>query len=355
MKKCILHICNYAAAYKGNFFESLLALENYLKNSDIEQIYILPSKAKKTHAINWIEELRKSGHKIYIQSDSFKYNIKLFLKIKKEHNIVKVFRHFADNKTDILTKLFFKGKNTVHFFHGEYKTPVDSPKHIMRKFLYKDNLLVGVSDAVSERLRKVFPGNKTITITNAICFSRLDSPCKHDFGEGVSCMTMGYNPIVKGCDLAIKAVEKLWEKYNVTLYIVAASHLEDIKEIIAHSVGKMPSWVRILPPEENVSTYFSNVDILLAPSRSEGFSYACVEATYCGASVVYSDVDAHKLLKINKEYMFKSEDIDDFALNLEKAINNLEADKTKKAKYKEKVIAEYSLDSWCKEIVKAIG
>lgn len=357
MKKCVLHICNYAAAYRGNFISSLLRLEETLNKNDIHQIYFLPSRAYKTSAVNWINELKNEGHEIYILSDSVKENLALFSRIKKENNIIKVFRHFSNNKADFYTKLFFKGKDTIYFFHSEYKTPENSLKHILRKILYKDYLLVGVSEAVSERVKKVFPKNKTIAISNAIEFKRLDSPDKMDFGEGISLMTMGYNPIIKGCDLAIKAVEKLHEKYNLKLYIVAASHSDEVNKLIDDLLGSKPDWIEILPPMENISTYLSNVDIFLAPSRSEGLPFACVEATYCLANIVLSDIGAHRLLKINHRYLFESENPDDFVVKLEEAINNLDSENTiiEKEHFKNEVIKEYDLDAWCQKVIKAIG
>lgn len=351
----ILHICNFSAAYKGNFMSSLLALEEYLKEKGLKQIYIFPARANKTDAKKWIEELRNNGHIIYTQSESIKENLLLFNRIKKEYNIVTVFRHFADYKTDFLTWLIFGKKKIVRFFHCEYKRD-KFPKFEIKRFVYKNETLVGVSKPVTEQIKKNFPNNKSATIENAIDFARLDTPEDFDKRSGITCLAMGYNPIVKGADLAIKAVAKLQKKNHVHLYIVAASHFDELMNTVSEIEGNTPDWLTILPPTENVSTYYSNTDIFLAPSRSEGFSYAIPESAYCKSTIVFSDIPAHKNLSVNQRYMFKSEDLSDFCQKLQLAIDELHSDDSeiKKEKNRCDVIQNYGLDRWCREVYELI-
>ncbi len=349
----IVQICNYSAAYKGNFIQSLLALESRLSSNGVKQVYVFPAKANHTDAKNWIEELRSDGRIIYIQSESFIENIRLFKKIKKEHNIKVAFRHFTDSKTDILTKLIFGNKKVIRFFHGEFH-PGNKLKFIFKKLLYKKEILVGVSKPVYHQIKKHFPDNTTVLIENSIDYKRLDNPADFKVSDGVSCMTMGYNPLVKGADLAVKAVEKIQKKNNIHLYIVAASHLDELKQTIYSTAGSLPEWLTILPPDENISTYYNAMDIFLAPSRSEGLPYAVIEATYCKATIVLSDIAAHRNLEVNKKYMFTSEDIDDFCRKLQLAIDESDSEQTEtdKEAAKNKVIACYGLDRWCDEVIK---
>lgn len=351
----VLHICNFSAAYKGNFIKSLLALENCLLTKGIRQVYLFPARARHTDALKWIKDLKEDGHIIYIQSDSFKENIKLFQKIKKDHHIETVFRHFSDSKTDVLTWLIFRRKKIIRFFHCEY-VPDSFPKLLIKKFVYRHETLVGVSKPVTYQIKKSFAKNKTTTVENAINFERLDSPEEFDVYPGISCLAMGYNPIIKGTDLAIKAVAGLQDKNNIHLYIVAASHLEELKKTINETAGGFPDWLTILPPNENIATYYCNTDIFLAPSRSEGFSYAVVEAAYCKSTVVLSDISAHCNLNVNKKYMFKSEDVAAFTQKIQLAIDELNSPKTETDKVvaKNKVIQSYSLDRWCDEVCNLI-
>ncbi len=352
----VLHISHYAAAYKGSFIESLLNLEEYLKKQNIQQIYIFPHKATQTKAKIWIDKLRDEGHIIYFQTNSILKNLVLYRKIKKRHNIKTVFRHFADNKTDICTKIVFKGKNTYHFFRCMYFADKKSIKHRIRKWLIKNNTLIGISDAVSECIHGYFPKNKIATINNAIYFSRLDYAEDFSKADGISCLAMGYDPFTKGTDLAIESVAKLQKQFNLHLYIVAASHLEEIQQTILAKVGEIPEWITILPPNENVATYYNNTDIFLAPSRAEGFSNAVVEASYCKSTVVLSDIPAHRLLKVNQKYSFKSENAEDMADKIELAISDLDSQElmVKKEEIRQGVIKEYNINKWCSSVYNLI-
>ncbi len=353
----VLHVCEYAAAYKGNFIHSLLKLEAYLKEKGISQVYLFTSRARKTDAAKWIEELKAQGHTAYVMSDSFAENLKLIKRIKSEHNVKKIFRHFAGNSSDVLTKLSFKGKDTVHFFHGVYMADAGSVQHKIRKILYKDNLLVGVSQTVSQGLEKLFPRNKTVTVENAICFERLDNPEDFETGENISCLALGYNIKLKGTDLALDAMAKINEKRRADLYIVAASHRQELNALIESKFSEKPQWLHILPPVENISTYFKSADVLLAPSRSEGFHYVAVEASYCKIPIVPSNIPQHLSLCIDKRYCFKTEDVEDFVCKLEKAIDEIDSDKSKQVRQEvnQAVQREYNIDIWCKKVYELIG
>ncbi len=352
----VLHICEYAAAYKGNFICSLLRLEAFLKEKNMKQVYLFPSRVKKTDAAKWIDELKAQGCAVYVMHESFFENLKLFKKIKAEHNIKRVFRHFASSSADVLTWLVFGGKNTVHFFHSMYSAPVNSPKHILRKIILRKNLLIGVSETVSKALERLFPKNKVITLNNAICFDRLDSPGSFNRRERISCLAMGYNIRLKGADLALDAVSEINKKRKVDLYIVAASHLRELEEITEQKFGSQPEWLQILPPDENIATYFNGVDILLAPSRSEGLPYATVEAAYCKTATVFSDIPQHMSLCIDKRYCFKKEDVSDFVLKLEQAIDELNSPNSLRIRQevKERVQWEYNIALWCEKVFKLI-
>ncbi len=352
----VLHICGYASAYKGNFIESLLRLESFLSEKKLRQIYVFTARARKTKATEWIAQLKAQGHEVYILSDSFSDSFKLLKKIKKEHNIIKVFRHFADNQADILTFLLFKSKNTVHFFHGMYSPAPDSLRHRLRRIMFRGYTLVGVSQTVTNALIALFPKNRVLTVPNAICFERLNAPDSFDKIGKIACLAMGYNIKLKGADLAIDALAELNKKRRVELYICAASHLDELNALIKSRFAEQPEWLHILPPTENVATYFSGADILLAPSRSEGLPYAVIEASYCKAAVVASSIEQHLNLKIDKRYIFEKESIPDLILKTEKAIEELNSEQSLKIReeIKAAVQKQYNISSWCEEVFALI-
>ena len=101
-----------------------------------------------------------------------------------------------------------------------------------------------------------------------------------------------------------------------------------------------------------IKIYRAN-DIFLSPSRQEAFGYASVEAAYCGNSIVLSKVDGQAELQLEGAYWFRSEGVEDFTEQLEKAI--LERNLPEKIAQREQVKAQvekiYSLEEWSNKLV----
>ena len=213
MKISVLHICDYAAAYKGGFINSLEYLRKDLQKDSVGMVYLFPHRALSTKAKEWIEELKADGAVVYIQTDSFIKNISLLKKIVREHNVTKIFRHFNDLYMDIIERVFFPSIPVVRFFHCTYSASGIS--HFIRKLLYKNDVFVGVSKAVVEDAVRYFPDHEINSLENAIMLERFsvsDHFCKSD---KISCITMGYNCRVKGVDLTFEVFKRIREKYDV--------------------------------------------------------------------------------------------------------------------------------------------
>lgn len=348
-KICLLHICGYAAPYRGNFIETLESLDRY---GESHNIYLFPNRAKNLVAYEWIKKMNSPQQVAYIQEKSFFKNIFLIKKIVKEHKVDFIFCHFSDYITDVIIKVVFNGKKVIRFFHSMYEEQKKF-KNLIRKIVWNKNMFVGVSQAVSNSLKKEFENFSINTIENAICFERLDRTDFFNSRKNLSFLTMGYNMNVKGTDLALEVVNKLREKYDVCLYIVVAGSRDKIKAYLEKKFGSIPSWVVILPAIENIASYYSNIDIFLSPSRSEAFGYAVVEAAYCRTSIVASKVGGQKDLDVDGVYWFESENIDDFYEKAELAINELSVPQVKenKERVREYIQTRYSLERWSKEVM----
>lgn len=351
----ILHACDYAASYKGNFIDSLKSLEK--NNQNVKNIYLFPHKARITGARKWIEELNETEMIAYTQEETFLENFILIRQIIKKHNIKFIFRHFSDYKVDIIIKLLFDSKYVIRFFHSMYdEKNTKSLKHKLRKFIWKKNTLVGVSAAVTRILEKVFVGFPVHTVENAICFERLQKEELLQRSNRISLLAMGYNLNIKGTDLALNVANKLCGKYNVQLYIIVAAHKEELLTYIDKTFGCVPTWVTLLPAVENIATYYNNTDIFLSPSRNEAFGYAVVEAAYCEKSIVASRVGGQAELDVDGVYWFESENLNDLYDKTELAIQQLQNPEivTNKEKVKEYVQNRYSLDRWSEDVIQLI-
>ena len=347
----VLHICDYAAAYRGNFIESLESLETY--HSNVKNFYLFPSRAKGTAATKWIDELNNDRKRAYYQESNFFQNFILLSKILKKHKINRIVRHFSDPKIDILIKLLFKGEHVIRFFHCSCPIIKNPAKRVFTEFVWHKNKLVGVSDAIAREIQQAHPKFSSHSIVNAILFDRLNVLENFEKAEGISLLMMGWDYERKGVDLAIKAALPLQKKYNIVLQIVGGKNEDKIKELANSILGEDVDWIRFLPPTNNIGTYYWANNIFLSPSRQEAFGYASIEAVYCENSVVLSKVDGQAELNIDGAYWFESENIEAFTQQLEAAILELNTPpkiaQRKNAKKQAQDI--YSLRDWSNKLV----
>lgn len=345
----VLHICDYAAPYKGNFIDSLEALERY--HNPIRNIYLFPARARHTEAEKWISELNASGKTAYIQEDTFWKNVLLFRRITETHQVDRVIRHFSDLRMDAILKLFYNSKRVVRFFHGGYVVK-STLKHRIKKLLWKHNHFVGVSDAVAEQVQRAFPGWFVVPLANAIHFERLDAVEPFERVTGISLLMMGWDYPRKGVDLAVNAVARLLGKHDLTLQIVGGMNEDAIRKLAREILGEDPEWIRYLPSTNQIGTYYHANDIFLSPSRREAFGYANIEAAYCENSIVLSRVDGQAQLLIEGAYWFERENVEELVSQLEEAILQLHSPEriALRRRVREQVLQTYSLEAWSRKL-----
>lgn len=351
----VLHICDYAAAYKGGFINALEYLRKDVEKDGIEHIYLFPHRALSTNAKQWIDELRRDGATVYIQTDSFIKNIFLVKRIVKQHKVKKIFRHFNDLYMDIITRVFLPSVPVVRFFQCTYNATGFS--HKLRTLLYKKDVLVGVSKSVTEKAELSFPKRQIDTLEHALALERFSKVDPFDKPDKIACLTMGYNVPVKGIDLTFEVFKRIREKYDVLLYVVVASHREELEAEIKRQFGTQPEWLTVLPPTENIGTYYHNTDIILSPSRTEGaLPFVVFEAMYCGSLAVASDIPQQLTDKVSTVRYFKSENIDDYERVLSKTIEAVSKPETQaeRDRAKDEIVSNYSMQVWSDKFRKYI-
>lgn len=351
----VLHICDYAAPYRGNFIDSLESIEQY--HCNIKNYYLFPRRAQNNpDTLQWIAGLNSMDTVAYIQEANFLGNAWLLWHILRKQKICRIVRHFPDVKIDILVRLLYGDKKVIRFFHTRFMKSNSSVKHFLKKLLWKNNKLVGVSEAIADELRDVFPEYFVTVVDNAINFRRLDAVEFFEHPNKLCLMMMGRDRETKGVDLAIKACEMLRPKYDFVLRIISGRNPEMVREVIIDVLGEMVDWIEILPPNNNVGTYFVTNDIFLSPSRHEAFGYANVEAAYCENSVVLTRVGGQKQLHIEGAYWVEPNSVEDLAEKIETAINEFKTPEriAQRAAVKEQVQLVYSLKEWSNRVVTII-
>ena len=97
---------------------------------------------------------------------------------------------------------------------------------------------------------------------------------------------------IKGMDLVVPAFAEVRKRFpDVRLLVVGDGSLRGSMEQQAQELGcaDAVTWAG-RQPQESLPQYYGEMDIVLMPSRSEGFGLTAIEAMACGCVVVASDV-----------------------------------------------------------------
>ena len=126
-------------------------------------------------------------------------------------------------------------------------------------------------------------------------------------------------------------------------------------EVTPVGVSDVPDWILLLPPREDVSSYYRMADVFLSPSRQEGFCYALVEAAYCRTPVLASAIDAQKDLALPKSAFFPPEDVEALASVLLRVLSEEHTASRAQALEQagERVRQTYALSRWAERVLAA--
>lgn len=355
----VLHICDFAPPFRGNFMEEMDCIDLALKKDGGKNVYAFTDR-NIDRKNQWVQDL-KADFPVYIYGKKPLDKISLFRKIIAEHKIDIIHVHFTDLKTDICIAAAALGKKVkiVKHYRSSYGS-ITGLKKTIAGIVYKNWFYICVAPAMSDECYVNFPKCKNTVILNPICFKRLDN-CekltKKDIigkDDGILCFMLGYNYKLKGIDLAADAVSKLRDKYDIYLAVCVATHLDEIKEELKKQFGgTIPEWLKLLPPRNDIGSYYRTADICLSPSRSEGSCTAAIEETYCEKLIVASNCPGQLsyikgLLDI---LWFENKNSDDLRCKIEEAIK-LKDDKELIKRNKENTIKYYGLDTYLQQTIE---
>lgn len=358
MKK-ILIVANTSSSFGGNWLQSMKALE---KNKGIHVRYLFPEAAAKQY---WIKEINRS----YFTDWSLSSLKEVWKKINSDAPVDIVHFHFVGGKNGLLCRMAFTGRCRFlwHVHNHDISSGKLAPfKDILKKWMYRDSLKIGVSDSVSDSVRALSPRNVQ-TVYNAMDFTRLDvtgeESCISKESGVIRCMIMGNHFERKGVDMAAKAVQILTMRgVKAELYIVADSYFNpQIESFLNQHVGQSwRSFAKIIPTRNDIATYYKKMDFFLSPSREEGFTYSVVEAAYCGCQVIVSSIPGQNENKVPGFYWVGNPNHTDISAEIadtvKKAYKLSEKDRMERT---EKSVAymkqQFSMDKWVENVVRVYG
>jgi len=347
-------ISSFDGPYYSNFVASIISLEKNMQQRGIETVYIFPSKDKD---FEWMNSLRELTDKIYF----------LEYKPKSLSNFVKVREIFKKEKVNLIYSRMSGWDFIARFafpflpviWHMDYRVNVVDKK---RRFLnlIKFRLLgfgktyhIAASLPVADAINTLRPKNKAVGIVNSVDFSRLNKKESHSITKPYKLLIFGWLPEVKGLDTTLDAVTKLNE--NELKYELLISSQPLTEEYMEERYGNnIPSFVKMLPPTDNVAELYDEADIMISASRSESFSFCLAEAIYSGLPVVFSDIPGTSWAKEFKcAHEFKTGDADDLIRAL-KGVRDKITDEELNFN-RELMQQKYSMDAWSEKIIDYIN
>lgn len=348
MKKTnVLVIADYAAPYKGSFMSSMLTLREV--RDSLEKgptFFCLPEEAKKK---DWVNEFGKVVYfKRHILQDAM--TISRFVREKK---IEVIYAHFCEKELMLMLKLV-KMMNPrvkiVEHLRNHFDAAKNPIKRILKRMIYSADLYIGCSKSVAEKLP--FKKTKCRYATNAIYLPRLDEYEKVELaGKGDFVVLMFGRPYYrKGVDLAIKAIQEL-ENPKIKLVISLSVLRKEFEAEIRKDFGEIPEFVKIVPPRNDIGSYYHAANLFISPAREEGFCNAIPESMYCGIPCISSDIDGIPR-EIPDLILFKSKDFKQLSRDIKLVYdkkNKFDAKKVKKY-----VEDNFSVTEWAKKISKML-
>lgn len=180
-----------------------------------------------------------------------------------------------------------------------------------------------ISKAVNQDLATRVPGCNYKTVYNGICFE--NSVAKHNFGQ----QRFGNSPFriiqigrlvheMKGQDVLIKALSIILKRDQKPIevdFVGSGPSLEYLRKLAAdESVDDQCRFLGNVDRKELYAT-LETYDLLVQPSRDEGFGLTVVEGMASAVPVLVSDIEGPMEIIKNGEFgsYFKSEDPDSCA------------------------------------------
>ena len=349
---CGFVIC-FNGPYYSNFVASVISLEKNMKSRGIKTVYIFPSEVEK---FEWIELLKQVNTNIY------------FVKYKRNSlsNLCSIRKILKDEKVSFIYSRMngwdFPSRFAIPYlpviWHMDMNVNVVDWKrrvlnYIRFRFLaFGKTYFIAPSDPVEKAINSLGPKHKAITIINSLDFSRLNNKSAHTIDKPYKLLIFGWAPEVKGLDTVIDAVSALNINDNNYELLVSSQPLTEkfINEIYGNSI---PSFIKLIPPTDNVKTLYDEADIMISASRSESFSFCLAEAIYSGLPVVFSDITGTSWAKEFKNtYEFKTGDAEDL-IRAVKLVNCNITDQELSFN-RELMQNKYSMDVWSKKIIDYI-
>lgn len=351
MSQSILIFAAYGAPYEGNFIPSVRALAQKLQQQNIHTVLVLQNRVQEyawTTQLSWCEET------VYI-TDNPVQDVKILSSLIKKHRFIFVHTHFAESRHILSLKMamLLCGSRIpmVDHHHARVHEAAGFLKKSVKHIIWSGDYMLACGEKVREDLQKTGLGKQIGLVENAIDFTRFPKASIGSKPRNV--LLFGYNYHIKGVDIAVEAFGQIAQDFpEAKLLICVASGMEAIEQQLCAQFGKIPSWVRLLPPTADIASYYGQSAVYLCASREEGFCYAIVEAAYCGCTVISSRIDGPLQISIPEIAWFEAGNVQQLSQQLRRMLALPQEEIQEKAQHMRDAAAlRYDISRWVDEVM----
>ena len=256
----------------------------------------------------------------------------------------------------VLTKLLRPKTRIIYTIHS-----VDGFGKMAKSRVLLRNLICTRIIAISECVKRkiILQGaskNKTIVIYNGINFNKfLKQKKQFDSNNPVIGCLGRIDPAIKGQDLLVKATKQLSETYPRIVCCCggAVQSKEEMAKITQYiKENHLESNIVFMGNINNVSKFYSMIDVAVVPSRAEGFGLSFVEALSLGIPCVSSNVDGLTELNniLKQGVMFEKGSVEDLTEKILLVLMNYE--EIKNAMNPNMVLSKFCIESMCEKLIE---
>lgn len=265
------------------------------------------------------------------KSKEFSWLLKLIYYIKKNKISIVHCNSPAAARVCFLLKLFCP---RVKFFYTVHDVGIYSTKYCIEPKIH--NIIFSKIIAISETVKRdILKSNNlednVIVLNNAIDLSKFDAEPREIRKENCILGCVGrIAPEKKGQDLLLKAIKKLKVQYpQLKCHFFGEpmkgheNLLDELKDL-AITLG-VENHVVFEGNSNTIPSVLAKIDILVVPSRYEGFGIVVLEGMASYRPVIASDIDGPKeIIKVDNNYgiLFESENVDDLSQKIAYQIEN---------------------------------
>lgn len=245
--------------------------------------------------------------------------------------------------------------NQIRMLHTISKKKILCTVHDVNwpvKYLKYYSKLFSISESVKEDIGK--RGNmESVVIHNGLKLSDIEVKTDYDFHMFRIVMISRLMHTKKGQDILIRAMQLLVYEHNyknVELHIIGEGESEQYLKELTNNLD-LNEYVRFtgFKDRDFLNHHLQDFDLLVQPSRYEGFGITIIEGMAAGLPVLVSNIDGPLEIIRNGEYgySFQAEDIKDCANRIIEIYNiiksgNYQKNRDKILKY---VIENFSIES----------